>query len=407
MTAAVTAHPADPHERLRSVVRDFARTWIAPHVTRLEQDQTVEHDLPRLIAAQGWIGATIDPAYGGMGAGHEAKTVIVEEISRVSAAMGAAAQASQLGLAKIIHFGTVEQQREWLPRIADGTVLPTIAVTEPGSGGHVLGMQATGRRKGRDYVLTGRKVFVGNSAIGDVHGVVVRTGKGSKGLTAFLVESGRTGLTVSPHRPALGLHGFSFGELVLDECRVPAANMIGEPGDGLAVAYSSSTLYGRPNLTAVALGLHQAIYDTTTEFARSRTRYGKPLAKLPTIRAKLGELRSHLLTARTLAYHAVRLLDAGRPCDDDLINAKHVTTELLQDSARTAMNIWAAAGLLTEHPVQRYVRDALHMFPPAGTGDIQLLRLGETASGVTHPQWSARFPGTAHTHPDVRSAPAA
>lgn len=407
MTAAVTACPAEPHERLRSAVRDFANTRIAPHVARMEHDRTLERDLPRQIAAQGWIGATIGPEFGGMGAGHEAKTVIVEEISRVSAAMGAAAQASQLGLAKIDHFGTEEQKREWLPRIADGSVLPTIAVTEPGSGGHVLGMQTTARKKGRDYLLTGRKIFVGNSHIGDVHGVVVRTGKGSHGLTAFLVEKGRTGLTLPPHRPALGLHGFSFGELVLDRCRVPAANMIGEPGDGLAVAYSSSVLYGRPNLTAVALGIHHAIYDTTAEFARTRTRYGRPLAELPTIRAKLGELRSRLLTARTLAYHAVRLLDAGEPCDEELINAKHVNTEFLKDSARTAMDIWAGAGLLTDHPIERYARDAFHIYPPAGTGDIQLLRLGEYAAGIQHPQWSTRFPGTPPITPAGRSEPAA
>ena len=162
-----------------------------------------------------------------MGAGHEAKTVIIEEISRVSPAMGAAVQASQLGVAKIIHFGSEQQRRRWLPQIAAGTCLPTIAVTEPGSGGHVLGMEATGHRDGEDWVLNGRTVFVGHSHIGHVHGVVVRTGEGSRGLSAFLVEADRPGFSLTPHRPALGLHGFSFGELVLDECRVLAENLIG------------------------------------------------------------------------------------------------------------------------------------------------------------------------------------
>ncbi|WUH90288.1 acyl-CoA dehydrogenase family protein [Streptomyces sp. NBC_00433] len=395
MTAPTPARRAEPHHRLRQLVRDFAQAHIAPRVPDMEQTRAVERDLPRLVAEQGWIGATIDTTHGGMGAGHQAKTVIIEEISRVSAAVGAAVQASQLGVAKIDHFGTPQQKRTWLPLIADGSCLPTIAVTEPDSGGHVLGMQAAAHRDGDSWILTGRKVFVGNSHIGDVHGVIVRTGDaGSRSLTAFLVEANRPGLSLTPHRPALGLHGFSFGGVVLDNCRIPAQNMIGEVGDGMAVAYSSSILYGRPNLTAVALGIHQAIHDTTVGFARDRRRYGAPLAELPTIRAKLGEIRSRLLTARTVCYDAVRLLDAGAACDEQLMNAKHTGVELLKDSARTAMDIWAGAGLLPENPMERLFRDAWHPYPAAGTGDIQLHRLGEIALGLQHPQWSQRFPGT-------------
>jgi alkylation response protein AidB-like acyl-CoA dehydrogenase len=131
-----------------------------------------------------------------MGAGHLAKTIIIEELSRVSGAMGAMGamvQASQLGVAKIIHFGSDRQKKAWLPAIAAGDCRPTIAVTEPESGGHVLGMSASAVRDGDDYILNGRKVFVGNSHVGDLHGVVVRTGDGSKGLSASLVEAGRPG----------------------------------------------------------------------------------------------------------------------------------------------------------------------------------------------------------------------
>lgn len=217
----------------------------------MEASRTADHELSRLIARQGWIGATIGSEYGGMGAGHLAKTIIIEELSRVSGAMGAMVQASQLGVAKIIHFGSDRQKKAWLPAIAVGDCLPTIAVTEPESGGHVLGMSASAVRDGDDYILNGRRVFVGNSHVGDLHGVVVRTGDGSKGLSAFLVEAGRPGFSLEPQKPAMGLHGFSFGELVFENCRVPAANRLGEEGDGLAVAYSSSVLYGRANLTAV------------------------------------------------------------------------------------------------------------------------------------------------------------
>jgi alkylation response protein AidB-like acyl-CoA dehydrogenase len=161
-----------------------------------------------------------------------------------------------------------------------GESLPTIAVTEPDSDSHVLGMSSTAVRDGDSYVLNGRKWLVGNSHIGHVHGVVARTGPGSRGLTAFLVEHDAPGLRLGSTGAQAGLHGFSYG-----------------------------TLYGRPNLTAVALGIHQAILDDSVAFSRERQLYGEPLAKLPTIAQKLGDMLSRLLTARLTAYHAVHLLD--------------------------------------------------------------------------------------------------
>jgi acyl-CoA dehydrogenase len=379
------------HERLRRQVREFAETRVRPLIPEMEASKSVQYTLSRLIARQGWIGVTIGRQYGGMGLGHLAKTIIIEELSRVSGAMGAMVQASQLGVAKILHFGNEIQKKTWLPAIANGDCLPTIAVTEPASGGYVLGMEATAERDGDDYILNGRKVYIGNSHVGDLHGVVVRTGSGSKGLSAFLVESDRPGLHLAPHKPAMGLHGFSFGELIFNNCRVPAANRLGDEGDGLMVAYSSSVLYGRPNLTAVSLGIHRALAEEATSFAAQRMRYGKPLGELPSLKMKLGQIQSRLMTAQLAAYHAAHLLDQGLPCDTELINAKLINVEYALDSARNAMEIHSAAGLFSDRPVERYLRDAFHIFAPAGTSDIQLLRLGEAALGTSRGQWSARF----------------
>ncbi|WP_327373094.1 acyl-CoA dehydrogenase family protein [Streptomyces sp. NBC_01216] len=379
------------HHQLRSSVRDFAEREVRPRIPEMEAARSVHHELSRLIAEQGWLGATIGHEYGGMAAGHLAKTIIIEELSRVSGAMGAMVQASQLGTAKIVHFGSDEQRKTWLPAIAAGACLPTIAVTEPGSGGHVLGMTASAVRDGDDYVLNGSKVFVGNSHVGDLHGVVVRTGPGSKGLTAFLVESDRPGFRTGPQQQAMGLHGFSFGELIFENCRVPAANRLGDEGEGLAVAYSSSVLYGRANLTAVSLGIHQAIMEETTQFATERHRYGNPLHELPTVKLKLGQMQSRLMTARLTAYHAVHLLDQGVSCDAELMNAKLVNVESALDSGRNAMEVHAAAGLFTDRPIERYLRDAHHIFAPAGTSDIQLLRLAEVALGTAKGSWSERL----------------
>lgn len=358
----------------------------------MEASRAVEFELAGEIARQGWIGVTVGPEHGGMGLGHLAKTIIIEELSRVSGAMGAMAQASMLGVAKILHFGSDEQKRRWLPGIAAGQLLPTIAVTERASGGHVLGMTSTAWREGDEYVLNGRKVFVGNSHVGHLHGVVVRTGPGSRGLTAFIVESDRPGLTLGEHRPAMGLSGFSFGELIFDDCRVPAANRLGAEGDGLSVAYSSSILYGRLNLAAVSLGIHQAILDETVRFVNNRKHGDVELRKEPTVQQKVGTMSAALLTARVLAYHASHLLDTGVPCDAYLMNAKLQNVELSVDSARTAMEVHAAHGLTTDGRLERLVRDAYHIYAPAGTSDIQRLRLAEVALQTAHHgEWSERL----------------
>ncbi|MBR8744509.1 acyl-CoA dehydrogenase family protein [Nocardiopsis sp. MG754419] len=388
------------HQRLREEVRGFALREVRPRVSMMERRRRVDHDLSRLIAEQGWIGVTVDRDHGGMGLGHLAKTIIIEELSRVSGAMGAMVQASQLGVAKILHFGDEAQRAAWLPEVTAGRCLPTIAVTEYGSGGHVLGMDSTAVRDGDEYVLNGRKVFVGNSHVGDLHGVVVRTGPGTKGLSAFLVESDRPGLSLGRYEGTLGLHGFSFGELVFEDCRVPAANMLGGEGDGLAVAYSSSVLYGRANLAAVALGIHRALVEESSDYASRLRRYGRPLCEVPSVKLKLGRMQSRLMMATLSLYHAVSLLDRGLPCDHELINAKFVNVEFALDTARDAMEIHAARGLCTDLPIERFLRDAHHIFAPAGTGDVQLLRLGEAALGTDKGQWSERLADRVRASPE-------
>ena len=378
----------DRHDRLREQVRRFAQERVAPRVAQMEKNHEVDTELSTLIAAQGWIGVTIPEVYGGMGLGHVAKTIIIEELSRVSGAMGAMVQASQLGVAKILHFGSEEQKLTWLPQIAAGHCLPTIAVTEAGSGGHVLGMSSIAVRDSAGYVLNGAKVFVGNSHIGDLHGVVMRTGPGSRGLSAFLVEADRPGVRLERHAATMGLYGFSFGTVVFEDCWIPVENRLGAEGDGLKVAYSSSTLYGRPNLAAVALGLHRAVVEDTITFAARRELYGEPISAISSVAMKLGDMQSRLMTARLALYHATHLLDKGLPCDAELMNAKLVNAEYAIDSARTAMEIFAARGLHVSHRIERYLRDAHHIYAPAGTSDIQRLRLSEFAAGSNHEQWS-------------------
>jgi alkylation response protein AidB-like acyl-CoA dehydrogenase len=377
----------------------------------METSRTVEHELLKTIARKGWIGVTIPTCYGGLGLGHLAKTIIIEELSRESGAVGAAAQASMLGVAKILHYGNETQRARWLPGIAGGDILPTIAVTERESGGHVLDMRTSAIRDGEDYIINGSKIFVGNSHVADVHGVVARTGgpgsTASQALSAFLIEADRDGVRLVPHLPAVGLHGFSFGEIVFDDCRVPAVNRLGAEGDGRDVAYSSSVTYGRANLAAVALGLQRRLLEETAAYAARQHRSGRPLADLGVNRQRLGWMQSRLMTSRLALYHAADLLDRRLPCDAELINANLLCTEGALASANDAMRVHAACGLFPDRPIERYMRDAQCLEPPAGTSDIQLLRLSEFALGVERWQWSQRVAGAGVWGGDFRGAEAA
>ncbi|GGZ73473.1 acyl-CoA dehydrogenase family protein [Streptomyces echinoruber] len=384
---------ATGYAALRRQVETVARDEIAPLVARMENSPgRVERDVPRILAEQRWFGVTIPPEYGGMGAGHVAKTLLIHRLATVSGAAAAILQAGLIPIAALLHFGTDEQRTRWLPQAARGTALFSIAVTEPEAGGHLGGIQTTAERSGEEWVLTGSKARVGNSDLAHAHIVIARTAppgvRTSQALTAFLVEHDRPGLTVRPHRPALGLHGFSFGRLDLDGVRVPAANVLGIVGGGMHVAQSSSILYGRPNLAALSLGLHEAIVELTTEFLRERRRYDATLADLPVLRDRLGAMAGRLRAARGLVYEAVTLLDDGRPCDTELINSKYFSHEWAVRSGQDAMELHGARGLDTDYPLERLWRDVQCTYAPAGTGEVQRLRLADAALGTDTPQWS-------------------
>ncbi|MCM3266345.1 acyl-CoA dehydrogenase family protein [Streptomyces thermoviolaceus] len=393
MPITPSPHLASDHEALHREADAVARDEIAPLVARMENSpDRVERDVPLVFGERRWFGVTIPQEYGGMGAGHVAKTVLIHRLAAVSGAAAAILQAGLIPVAALLHFANDEQKRRWLPPAARGTALFSIAVTEPEAGGHLGGMQTTAERSGEEWVITGSKMHVGNSHLAHVHVVVARTAppgtSTSRALTAFLVEHDRPGLTVRPHRPALGLHGFSFGRLDLDGVRVPAANVLGRVGEGMRVAQSSSILYGRPNLAAVSLGLHEATVELTTRFLRQRRRYDGTLYDLPVLRDRLGAMEARLRAARTLTYQAVALLDAGQPCDAELINSKYLGHDWAVESGQDAMELHGAHALATDYPLQRLWRDIQCTYAPAGTGEVQRIRLADAVLHDTPVQWS-------------------
>ncbi|MFE9880709.1 acyl-CoA dehydrogenase family protein [Streptomyces sp. NPDC005784] len=398
------------HELLWQEADAFAAEHVEPRVARMESaPRRVERRIAELMARRGWFTVAVPTVFGGMGAGHVARTVLVHRIARVSAAAAAILQATLIPVGALVHFATREQKACWLPQVADGSLLLTIASTEPDAGGHIGGIETTAERTGQEWVITGSKAHIGNSHLAGAHLVIARTAEAgtsaSKALTAFLVESGRKGLTVVKHRAGLGLHGFSAGRLDLDRVRVPEDNMVGEIGQGLSVAQSSSIPYGRPNLAAVSLGIHEAVVATTTARLKTRSRYQGTLSDLPVLRDRIGDMEARLRAGRILAYQSVHLLDLGLPCDADLINAKYLGHQWAAQSAQDAMELHGAHALDHDYILQRLWRDIQHTYPPAGTGEVQRIRLADAALGEDHIQWSERLAAeTAWARPDPTAA---
>ncbi|MGW5868363.1 acyl-CoA dehydrogenase family protein [Streptomyces sp. NPDC055239] len=398
------------HELLWDEADVFAAEHVAPRAARMEAAPgRVERKIADLMAAKRWFAVTVPSAFGGLGASHVAKTILVHRIGYVSPAVAAILQATLIPVGALLHFATSEQKSRWLPRVADGSLLLSIAVTEPRAGGHFGGIETTAERTGDQWVINGSKAHIGNSHLAGAHLVLARTSepgvRTSQALTAFLVESDRPGLSVSDHRPGLGLHGFSAGRLDLDHVRVPAGNVVGEIGQGLSVAQSSSILYGRPNLAAVSLGIHEAVVATTTARLKTRPRYRGVLSDLPVLRDRIGDMEARLRAARILAYQSVHLLDQGLSCDTDLINAKYLGHRWALKSAQDAMELHGAQALDRDYVIQRLWRDIQHTYPPAGTGEVQRLCLADAALDDDQIQWSERLAAkTSWARPDPTAA---
>ncbi|MCX4761924.1 acyl-CoA/acyl-ACP dehydrogenase [Streptomyces sp. NBC_01275] len=370
------------HQALWEAADDFAAQEIAPRVDRMESaPQRVDRKIARLLAGRRWFGVTVPEAFGGMQAGQVAKTILIHRLARVSGAAAAILQASLIPVGALLHYGDYDQHKTLLPAVADGSVLMSIAVTEPDQGGHIGGMASAAEWDGKAWVLTGVKAHVGNSHIADLHVVVARTGpagaRTTQALTAFLVPGDQRGVSVVRHTGKLGLHGFSFAQISFDRVRIPPDRVLGEVGQGFDVAQSSSVLYGRPNLTAVSLGLHETAVALTAQYVGARPRYKGTLADLGVVRNRLGQMAARVIMARILAYHAVDMLDRGLSCDEELIAAKGLGHELAAEAGRDAMELHAANALDDGYPLERVWRDMQTTYAPAGTGEVQRLRLAQ------------------------------
>jgi len=358
-------------EMLRKTAREFAEKEIAPKVNKMDETGKVPMDLVKRMGELGFGGLLIPKEYGGTGVGHLARIMILEEIGRVSAAMANTLQIHHLGESPIIYFGTDEQKKRWLPSMAKGKKIGSYALTEPVGGSDVIGIQTVAKKEGDTYVINGRKCFITNSHISDVCGVVAKTGE--RELTCFIVEKDTHGFTPGREEDKFGLRGCNTGEIVLENCKVPAENMIGKPGDGLRIALSCISNVGRPGVGAAALGIVGRCLQEAVKYANQRTLYGKPIAEIQAIQWLITDIYMDYEISRWMAYYAAWLRDQGVRCDTENSLQKFWTTEAAVRCAQKLIDIFGAYGVLKEYVPQRLLRDAWPLVSAAGT--LEIMRL--------------------------------
>ena len=370
---------SEREELLRKSVREFAESEITPRIEAMEKTGEFPLDLLKPMAKMGITGIIAPPEYDGVGLGYLARTIALEELSRVCAAIPMAMQVHHMAIAALNDFGNEDQKRKYIPPLARGETMGCVAVTEPSGGSDVVGMQATAERKGNTYILNGRKCFITNSHTSDYWVVIAKTAEGAKGLSAFIVEKGFHGAKTGRVEHKFGLRGANTGELVFSNCEVPQENLLGQEGGGLAVALKTVSESGRTGMAATALGILSACLEEAGKFASERVLYGKPISTLQGISFYMAEIYTELDICRLLCYRACWMKDQNMRCDTETAMAKYYTCDAAARCAKKAVEIHGAYGILQEYKGQRLLRDAMVTIPAGGTGEIGKVVVGRAA----------------------------
>jgi len=366
---------SEDQQRVRQVARDFADAELGDKIAPYDERHEFPHEIVRKLGPLGFMGVLVPEEYGGAGLDYVSYALIVEELNRGDASVGITMWAhNSLCTNHIASWASPAQKAAHLPRLASGAVLGAWGLTEPASGSDAAALRTRAELRDGWWVLNGSKAFITNASVGGIAVVMARTesDKGSKGISAFVLEKGMLGFTAGRPYRKLGLHASDTAELIFEDAQVPAANLIGERGMGFVQAIKVLE-GGRIAMAAMAVGIAQAALDQAVKYMKQRTAFGRTLAEFNGLQGMIADIATDVETARLLTLQAAYLKDAGRPAMHAAAMAKLFASEAAMKAASKAVQIHGGAGYITEFPVERIFRDAKLTEIGEGTSEIQRL----------------------------------
>ena len=384
MAVMVQQQADDEEAMMLSVVRDLVREKVAPRAAEIDETEEFPWDIKELFAQNDLMGIPIPTEYGGLGGTFLTYVKVVEEIAKACASSSLIVAVQELGMLPILIGGSEEQKRRFLPSIASGEKIAAYALTEASSGSDALGsMRTRATRNGDTYTLNGQKIWITNGSVADVVCVFAVTdpAAGSRGVTAFVVEKGTSGFVVGKKERKMGIRGSPTVELIFDDCVIPAANRIGEEGEGFKIAMKVLDK-SRPGIAAQALGIAAGALDYATNYAKERVAFGKPIGQHQGVGFMLADMLTEVESARMLLYEAARKCDAGTP-DVSLwaSMAKLKCGDVAMSVTTDAVQVLGGFGYSSEYPVERMMRDAKITQIYEGTQQIQRLVISRAMVG--------------------------
>jgi isovaleryl-CoA dehydrogenase len=366
----------------RETTHRFSRERIAPLAARIDADDWFPRELWPEMGALGLHGITVPEEYGGLGLGYLDHVVAIEEVSRASASVGLSYGAhSNLCVNQIARWASAEQKAKYLPKLVSGEHVGSLAMSEAGAGSDVVSMKLRAERSGEGYVLNGTKFWITNAAFADTLVVYAKTGEGSRGITAFLIEKDMPGFSIGQKIDKMGMRGSPTAELVFDDCHVSEAQVMGPLNGGVGVLMSGLD-YERAVLAGIQLGIMQACLDVVLPYIRERNQFGQPIGGFQLMQAKVADMYVALNSARAYVYAVARSCDAGKTTRFDAAGAILLASESAVKVSLEAIQALGGAGYTKDWPVERFMRDAKLLDIGAGTNEIRRMLIGRELIGA-------------------------
>ena len=358
---------------IRDTIKDFAEKNIRPVIMEYDEAQKFPMEIMKQLGELGFLGILVPEEFGGAGLGYIEYALIIEELSKVDPSIGLSAAAHNgLCTNHINLFGNDEQKKKYLPDLASGNKIGAWGLTESFSGSDAAGLKSIAIKDGDYWILNGSKQFTTHGTVGETYVVMAITNKdaGKKGISAFILEKGMKGLIIGKKENKLGMRASDTTQLAFENCKVPAANLLGE--EGMGFINSMKVLEGgRISIAACSVGLAQGCLDASLKYSQERKQFNSSLSNFQAIQFKMAEMATNIEAARLLTYRAAAMKDAGVPNTKEAAEAKLFASEIAEKAASEAVQIFGGYGFIKEYPVEKFYRDVKLLTIGEGTSEIQ------------------------------------